>query len=208
MKLHHIQFTCFEDCDVWEVVELKFEGWVSSGPSSLEGYNFPSDDPDFIFFIQWNPHPSQLNVPPSDIDELSVRMFGVFPPDDVISFSLSSHYPKDDICFRPFARKIGQLPALNALSLSYTSSAPFLLELDCDVPQEGDDPLIPTYPALRYLDFSDHQIDLPNLMILYDYLKKRSELGLGPETLEVDLRGLKKVKEATVLLEKVVKIVR
>jgi hypothetical protein len=39
------------------MLDLKFEGWVSSeGPSSLKGYDpsFPSDDPDFTFFMKWN----------------------------------------------------------------------------------------------------------------------------------------------------------
>jgi hypothetical protein len=206
LKLHHIQFTCFEESDPSEMIDLRFEGWVSSGPSSLEGYNpnFPSNNPDFTFFLRWDSH--QLNVPPSDIDHLSVRMFELFPPDDVISFSLLSYDPNlDDICYRPLARKVGQLPAMNALYLSYISSTPFLQELDCDAPQEGDDPSILTYPALRYLDFSNYPIDFPDLTALYNYLKKRSELGLGPEKLKMDLCRVN--KEATALLEKVVEVV-
>jgi hypothetical protein len=198
LKLHHIQFACFEDRDAWKVIYLKFKGWVSSGPSSLKGYNpnFPSNNPDFTFFMRWNSH--WLKVPPSDIGQLSVRMFEVFPPDDVISFSLLSYDPTDDICYRPLARKVGQLPAMNALHLSYISSTSFLQELDCDVPQEGDDPSIPTYPALRYLAFSGkYPIDFSYLTALYNHLKKRSELGLGPE----------KLKIATALLEKVVEVV-
>ena len=208
LKLHHIHFTCFEDSDSWGMTDLVFEGWVSSGPSSLKGYNphFPSNNPDFTFFMRWNSH--QLDIPPSDIDQLSVGMFEVFPPDDVISFSLSSFDQQDDICYRLLARKVAQLPAMNALYLSYVSSAPFLQELDCDVPQEGDDPSIPTYPALRYLDFSNYPIDFPDLTVLYNRLKKRSELGLGPEKLKMDLCMVREVdKEATALLEKVVEVV-
>jgi hypothetical protein len=211
LKLHHIQFTCFEDSYALDIGDLKVKGWVPSGPSSLDGYspNFWSDDPDFTFFVQWDLH--WLDIPPLDIGELSVRMLGVFPPDDVISFSLSSYDPKDEICLRPFAHTIGQLPALNALYLSCASSAPFFQEIDHDVPHEGDDPPIPAYPALRYLAFSDHPIDVPDLTTLYNYLKKRSELGLGPEKLKVNLRGLRKVKnfkETTALLEKVVEVIR
>ena len=92
--------------------------------------------------------------------------------------------------------------------MSDISPAPFLEELDCDVPLEGGDPSIPTYPALRYLDLFDLEIDICDLTTLYKYLKRRSELGLGPEKLKVNLRRLRRVdKEATALLEKVVNVV-
>ena len=208
LKLRYIHFACFEDSDSWEMIDLKFEGWVSSGPSSLKGYNpyFPSNNPDFTFFMRWNSH--RLNVPLSDIGQLSVHMFAVFPPDDVISFSLFSYDPKNDTCFGPLSRKVGQLTTMEALYLSYVSSTPFLQELDCDIPQEGDDPSIPTYPALRYLDFSNHPVEFLELTTLYNYLKTRSELGLGPEKLKIDLRGVRKVGKKTIaLLEKVVEVV-
>ena len=166
-----------------------------------------SNNPDFTFFMRWSPH--WPNVPSSEIGQLSVRIFEVFPPDDVISFSLLSYDPKGDIYYRPLARKVGQLPAMNALYLSYISSTPFLQELDCDVPQKGDDSSIPTYPALRYLAFSGkHPIDFPDLTALYNNLKKRSELGLGPKKLKMDLCVVRQVnKQAIALLEKVVEVV-
>jgi hypothetical protein len=190
LKLHHIEFMCFEETDDWD---LKFEGWVSAGCSSLEGYD-PNSAADFTFFVEWDSDQANTLSP---IDELSVGMFGIFPPDDVVSLLLSSY---DDTCFRHFAREIGQLSALNTLYLSYISSAPFLQELDCDAP---------TYPALRCLDFSDHQIriDVFGLTTLYSCLKKRSELGLGPEKLKMDLCVLRNLdKHTTTLLEKVVEV--
>ena len=198
LKLHHIELSLEETAD-WE---LKFEGWVSAGCSPLKGYD-PNSAADFTFFVEWDSDQADTLSP---IDELSVGMFGIFPPDDVVSLLLSSY---DDTCFRHFARKIGRLPALHTLSLSYISSAPFLQELDCDAPQERDDQSIPTYPALRVLDFSDHeiQIDVPGLTTLYNCLKKRSEVGLGPEKLKIDLCVLRKVdKKTTALLEKVVEV--
>ena len=198
LKLHHIEFRCFEDSDDWD---LKFKGWVSAGCSSLRGYN-PNLNADFTFFVEWD---SDQMGTLSPIDELSVGVFGIFPQDDVISLSLSSY---DGTCFRRFARTIGQLPALNAFHLSYISSMPFLLELNCDAPQEGDDPSTPTYPALRYLDFSDHQFNVPGLRTLYNSLKKRSQLGLGPEKVKINLCALRKLdKQTTALLEKVVEVV-
>jgi hypothetical protein len=92
--------------------------------------------------------------------------------------------------------KTGQLPALNPLILNHISSAQFLLELDCDVPQEGVN--------------SNCRIETPALKTLYNCLKKRSEHGLGPQKLRVDLRGLQPEqvdKKATALMEKVVEIV-
>ena len=140
----------------------------------------------------------------SPIEELIIGMFGIFPQDDVVTLSLSSY---DGICFRHFAHRIGQLPALYALFLSDISSAPFLEELNCDVPQKGGDPSMPTYPALQYLDLSDHGIDICDMTTLYEFLKKRSELGLGPEKLRMNLRRLRRVdKKATALLENVVKV--
>ena len=148
LKLHHIEFVCFEETDKWD---LKVEGWVSAGCSSLKGYD-PSSAADFTFFVEWDSYQVDTLSP---IDELSVGMFGIFPLDDVVSLLLSSY---DDTCYRHFARKIGQLLVLNTLYLSYIASAPFLQKLNCDAPQERDDPSIPTYPALRCLDFSDHHI--------------------------------------------------
>ena len=144
-----------------------------------------------------------------NIDDLTVGSFGIFPPDDVVSLSISSHYENDDTLFRLSARKIGQLPALNALFLRDISSMTFLLELNSDVSKE-DDPSTATYPALQYLDFTNLQIDVPILTILHVYLDQRSEHGLGPRKLKVDLCGLGTVnKKATpiALLEKFVEVV-
>ena len=199
MKLHHIEFMCFESGTAhWD---LKFKGWVSAG-SPLKGYN-PNLDADFTFFVEWESEQMDTFSP---MGELSVGVFEIFPQDDVVSLSLLSY---DDIPFnRHFARKISQLPASNALHLSYISSALFLQEFDCGAPREGDDPSIPTYPALRYLDFSDHQLDIPGLTTLYNCLKKRSELGLGPEKLKINLHALRNLdKQTTALLEKVVEVV-
>ena len=207
-KIHHIEFPCFESYGDWGMIDLSFKGWVSSGPSSLghEGYNpnFPSDNPDFTFFVQWKWRVDSL---PSDVDEFIAGMFGIFPRDDVVSLSLSS-YSIHDTWFTPFSRDIGQLPALNTLFLNHISSTPILLDLDCDVPQEGVNPSAATYPALLYLDFTNCGIDTPALKTLYDCLKKRSERGLGPRKLRVDLRGVREVDEkATALVEKVVEVV-
>jgi hypothetical protein len=135
---------------------------------------------------------------------------GILPLDDVVSLSILSHYENDYTLFILSARKIGQFPALNALFLRDISSMPFLLELDRDVSEDGDDPSTATYPALRYLDFTNLEIDVPALTILHMCLKTRSERGLGPRKLRVDLCGLGTVnKKATpiVLLEKVVEVV-
>ena len=208
LKLYHIEFTCSEDCE-WDMIDLRFKAWVSSSPSSLEGYNsnFPSDDPDFTFSVQWNLEEGDL---PPEMDEFIVSMFGIFPQDDVISFSLSSYQPDtDDIFFIPLAHKIGQLPALKALYLNYISFAPLLLKAVCDVPKKAEDPSTIACPTLRYLDFTKCKIDVHDLMTLYKLLNKRSELGLGPENLKVDLRGLglgRIDKKAAALLEKVVEV--
>jgi hypothetical protein len=125
----------------------------------------------------------------------------------VVSLSLSS-YDIKDTWFTPFSRKIGQLPALNALFLNYISSAQFLLDLDCDVPQEGVNLSTATYPALLYLDFSNCGINTPALKTLYKSLKKRSDRDLGPRKLRVELHGVKRAdKKAIALLEKVVEVV-
>ena len=208
LKIHHIKLPCLENYGNWEMIDVKFNGWVSSGPSSLgpEGYNpnFPSSNPDFTFFVQWNWRVERI---PSDIDEFIAGVFGIFPQDDAVSLSLSS-YHINDAWFIPFSRKISQLPALNALFLDHISSTQILLDLDCDIPQEGVNPPTATYPALLYLDFSNCKIDAPSLKTLYDCLKKRSERGLGPQKLSVDLRGVQKVdKEAAALVEKVVEVV-
>jgi hypothetical protein len=199
LKLHHIEFICLDESDTdWD---LKFKGWVSAGCSSLKEYN-PNLDADFTFFVEWDSDQMDTLSP---IDELIVGVFWIFPQDDVVSFSLSSY---DSAHFRHLARKIGQLPALNALHFSYSSAAPFLQELNCDAPREGGDPSIPTYPALRYLDFSGHEINVPGLTTLYNCLKKRSKLGLGPEQLKINLRALRNLdKQTTALLEKVVEVV-
>ena len=204
LKLHHIKFSCFEGCEDWNIIDLRLSGWVSS---SLEGYNpnFPSHRSDFTFFVEWG---SQGDILPPEMDEFSVGMFGIFPQDDVVALSLSL-LEITDPRFGAFVHNIGQLPALNALYLRCDFSARFFLELVRDVLQEGEDPSAVTYPALRYLDFIKCQIDLRVLMILYIRLKKRSELGLGPERLKVDLRGLELGridKKAAALLEKVVEV--
>ena len=84
---------------------------------------------------------------PLDIGEFIADVFGIIPQDDVVSLSLSSHN-LNDAWFTPFSRKIGQLPALNALFLDHISSTQILLDLDCDVPQERVNPSTATYPAL------------------------------------------------------------
>jgi hypothetical protein len=196
LKLRHIELTSLDECD--EIWGLNFKGW---GHSSFKGYD-PNFDANFTFFVEWKS--DQVDILPP-IDELSIGMFGIFPQDEVVSLSISSYA---GACFRDFPRKIAQLPALHALRLSDISSAPFLEELDCGVPQEGDDLSIPTYPALQYLDLSGHEINVRDLTTLSEYLKKRSELGLGPEKLKMDLCGPRKVdKKATALLKKVVKVV-
>ena len=196
LKLHHINFVCFKERDVWK---LKLYGRICP---PLQGYHTNSAA-DFIFFVEWDSYEADTLSP---IDELSVDMFGIFPQGDVVSLSLSSY---GGTCVRHFARKIGQLPALNALRLNYIPSAPFLQELDCDAPQEGDNLSIPTYPALRCLHFNpNHHIDVPDLTTLYNCLKKRSELGLGPEKLKINLCTLRNLDEqTTALLEKVVEVV-
>jgi len=196
LKLRHIELTSLDECD--ESWRLNLKGWSRS---SFKGYD-PHFDPDFTFCVEWDSE--QVDFLPT-IDELGIIMFGIVPQDNVVSLSVVSY---DGSCLRHFAPKIAQLPALHALRLSYIPSAPFFHELDCDVLQEGDDPSIPTYPALRYLDLSNRELDVRNLKALYKYLKKRSKLGLGPKKLKADLRGLRKVdKKATALLEKVVKVV-
>ena len=209
LKLHGIKFSCSEDPEDWDMVDLRFKGWVSSDPPpSLEGYNpnFLFDNPDFTFFVRWNLPTNDL---PPDIDEFIAGVFGAFPQDDVVSLSLSS-YKITDTWFTPFSRKIGRLPALNALYLDHISSTQILLDLDCDAPQEGVNLPTTTYPALLYLDFNKCGIKTPAVKTLYNCLKKRSERGLGPRKLRVDLRGVKqsdKIKKATALLEKVVEVV-
>jgi hypothetical protein len=208
LKLHHINVIRFDD---WNIFGLKFEGWISSEyPSSLGGYNsnFPSINPDFTFIMEWDSL-ADIQRPPN-IDDLSAGFLCIFPPDDVVLLSILSHYEKDYTLFILSARKIGQFPALNALFLRDISSMPFLLELDRDVSEDGDDPKTAIYPALRYLDFTNLEIDVPALTILHMCLKTRSEHGLGPRKLRVDLCGLGTVnKKATpiVLLEKVVEVV-
>jgi len=195
LKLRHIKLTALDKC--WG---LNFKGW---GRSSFKGYD-QHFDADFTFFVEWNS--DQVDILPP-IDELSVGMFGIFPQDDVVSLSASSY---NSACFRHFACKIGQLPALHALRLSDIFSEPFLLEFNCDVPQEGDDPSIPTYPALRYLELSGYGTDGHDLMTLYEDLKKRSKLGLGPKKLKVDLRAFgpyKVDKRATAMFKNVVEVV-
>ena len=201
-RLHHVEFSFHED----EIVDLRFHGWVFPGPSSLNGYNpkFPSGIADFTFSVEWN---SEVNVLPPDMDEFSVGMFGLFPQDDVVSLSLSS-YDIADLWFRPFFHKISRLPALNALFMDHLSSSLFLLELNRDVPQERVNPSMATYPALLYLDFSKCLLNTPAQKSLYEYLKKRSENGLGLRKLTVDLRIPKNGdKKVIALLEKVAEIV-
>ena len=145
LKLRHIELTSFNKSDrSWG---LNFRGWDCS---LFKGYD-PNMDADFTFFVEW--YPDQVDTL-SPIEELIIGMFGIFPQDDVVTLSLSSY---DGICFRHFARRIGQLPALYALFLSNISSAPFLEELDCDVPQKGGDPSMPTYPALQSRGHQDRK---------------------------------------------------
>ncbi|KIM42700.1 hypothetical protein M413DRAFT_26710 [Hebeloma cylindrosporum] len=130
----------------------------------------PEVDPDFTFFLEWRSNRV-------GIAELCVAVLGTFAQDDVLSLSLSSH---DQICLTPFARQIGQLPALKTLLLSRVDPSPFLLELDCDFPHEGD----LSMPAPKY----NH--------------------GLGPKNLGVDLRRQVKLdKRAIALLNKAVGVV-
>jgi hypothetical protein len=199
LKLHHIKVVRFDD---WDIFGLKFEGWISSDcPSSLEGYDskFPSSNPDFTIIMEWDSL-ADIQYTPNILDSLCAGLLGIFSPDDVVSLSISSNYKNDKTVFMLSARKIGQFPALDALFLSNIFSTPFLLELNCDV----------SYPALRYLDFTTLQIDGSALAILPMWLKTRSERGLGPRKLRMDLRGLGTVnKKATTiaLLEEVVEVV-
>jgi len=208
LKLHHINVVRFDD---WKIFGLKFEGWISSKcPSSLEGYdsNFPSSNPDFTFIMEWDSLADIQYTP--NIDDLCAGLLGVFPRDDVVSLSISSHYENDRTLFTLSARKIAQFPALDALFLCDIFSTPFLLELNCGASEEGDDPSTVTYPALRYLDFTTLQIDVPALTTLPMCLETRSERGLGPRKLRVDLRGLGTVNTkatAIALLEEVVEVV-
>ena len=198
LKLDYIEFT-FEDEDRggsnWV---MEFKGWVSAGFSSPGD---PNSNPDFTFFLGWTS--DQMDPHFSPIDELTVSIFGIFPQDDVVSLLVSSHYGGRH--FIPFARKIDQLPALNTFRVDHIYFAPFLLELE-----EGDDPSMPTYPALRHLHFTNFRIDVFTSITLYYYLKNRSERGLGPEKLRVDLRGLamgRVDKIITTLLNSVVDVV-
>jgi hypothetical protein len=114
-------------------------------------------------------------------------VFGIFPADDVVSLTLSSRH-RDVGELRLVAYTISQLPALTALFLRDIASAPFLQYLERDVP---DPSIMPTtYPALRYLEFIECDVDVAAPTTLYNCSKRRSELSLGPEKLKVDLRGL------------------
>ena len=178
LKLHHIEFSFKLGGYGGAYWVMEFKGRVSSGSSSLGD---PNSTPDFTFFLRWTP--DQMDMYFSSIDELTVSIFGIFPEDDVVSLLLSSRHGGE--YFTPFARKIGQLPALNTFSINDIYFVPFLLEL-----KAGDDPSIPPYPALRNLHFTNLRVDVPTSTALYGCLKKRSEHGLGPEKLRVDLRGL------------------
>ena len=203
LRLHHIKISFYRDPEEDDMIDLRFQGWVFPGLSSLKGYNpkLPSGTPGFTFFVKWN---SEVDVLPADIDEFSVGVFGLFSEDDVLSLSLSS-YDITDIWFRPFFHKISQLPALNALFLDYLTSSLFLLELNRDVPQEEVNPSMAIYPALLYLKC---RLTTPDPKILYKFLKKRPGHGLGPRKLRLDLFGPQILnKEVIALLETVAEIV-
>ncbi|KIM35833.1 hypothetical protein M413DRAFT_428331 [Hebeloma cylindrosporum] len=204
LKIDHIRF-----CSVREPPSpavLKFEGWVSSGhPSWLEEFindqDFPSDTPDFGFFVEIESF--------ADFDGLRVGMFDIFPQNNIIYFCVSS----DDFAATTpnalFARKLGQLPALEALSLLETPFAPFLLELGQGDIQHDTSTATMTYPALRYMDFNNApHVPFPPLISLYNCLKKRSERGLGPHRLAIysgdKLDGAN--KRAIDLLEEIVEL--
>ena len=210
LRLHHIEVSFHRDPEDYDIIHLRFQGWVFPGPSSLMGYSpkLPSCTPGFTFFVEWN---SGVDILPADIDEFSVGVFALFPEDGVVSLSLSSLSSYDiltltDLWFRPFFRKISQLPALNALFLHDISFAELLLEPNCDIPGVIN-PSMATYPALLYLDFSYCLLNTPALKTLYRCLEKRSERSLGPRNLRMDLRGQKVSKRAAVLLEKVAEVV-
>ena len=112
----------------------------------------------------------KLPVVPS-VDELSVGLLGIFPLDDVVSLSISLH---DNKTHFKISRQIGQLPALNALCLKQISSAPFLQEFAYHIPGETS----AVFPALRYLEFTVRQTDVPILTTLYDCLRKDLSLAL------------------------------
>ena len=199
LKFDHIAFTINLEYRRDSNWVMEFKAWVSAGSSLLGN---PNSNPDFTFFLGWTFDQMKILRRGSAIDELTVGIFEIFPQDDVVSLLLSSYCQGK--YFRPFARKIGQLPALDTIRIKYVYYVPFLLELE-----EGDDPSMPIYPALRHLQFtSKFRMDDPTLTALYDFLKKRSEQGLGPEKLSVDVRGLGKVdKTATALLNGVVDVV-
>jgi len=205
LKLHHIEFSFSEDVDELGTIDLRFNGWVSSGPSLLKGYdpNFPSSIPDFTFFVEWD---SEVYDLPSDLAEFSVGVLALFPQDDVVSLLLTSYDIHND-WFTPFFSKVSQLPALNALFLHDISSAELLLEPNCGVSREINNPSMATYPSLLYLDFSYCLLDTPALKTLHKCLKKRSEQSLGPRNLKMDLRTQKVSKRAAALLEKVAEVV-
>lgn len=134
------------------------------------------------------------------VDELSIGLLGIFPLDDVVLLSILLH---DNNAHFKLSHQISQLPALNALCLKKISSTPFLQEFAYHIPGETS----AVFPALRYLEFTIRQTHVPILTTLYNCLKKRSELGLGPEKLKVDICALKGVdKQATALLEKAVNV--
>ncbi|KIM35829.1 hypothetical protein M413DRAFT_32185 [Hebeloma cylindrosporum] len=211
-KIHHIEVTFSEgrakddscylpvDYQSRDIVVLKFKGWVSSeSPARRLGSTDDSDalssKPDFTFLMKFQPSP---DLAPDDINALFVSTFRMFPREDVVSFSLRSGPMPCDASLEHFACEIGQLPALERLAVNHTS---FLLELDL----QYDDP---SFPALRYLDFTDCEIDVPDLTMLYECLKDRTACRLGPEKLRMDLRGLGEVdRNSMSLLEQVADVV-
>ncbi|KIM35832.1 hypothetical protein M413DRAFT_14317 [Hebeloma cylindrosporum] len=209
-KLHHIKYNDFPTSGR---VGLSFQGWISSDHTAgLEGgesnADFPSSTPDFTFSVEQCYLESLENS-----NQLAMGIFELLPQDDIFSFSIDGHVRH--ISCVVLARKLAQLPMLKALSLGHINSAPIVVEL-AKVRQPDDDSSpqwsMATFPALQYLDFTgfhfqDTHLDLTTL---YNCLKKRSEHGLGPGRLRVNLERLGYAYEDTeieLLLEELVEVV-
>ncbi|KIM35828.1 hypothetical protein M413DRAFT_32184 [Hebeloma cylindrosporum] len=190
-------------------VSLDIEAWASSkGPLWLaEGRRpdqyMPFLKADFSFYVIIKP----AEEAPDDIDGLLAYVFGIFPPDDVVSLYLWMCHKYPYYCsFEPFFRMVSQLPALDTISLNPTLDDWFFEKLyKCDVQRDG---VGPSYPVLRYLDFTGCGMHDPDLMTLYKCLKKRSARGLGPRRLRMELVGLRgDFEREMALLESVVDVV-